>query len=94
MVPRLHQNLALQGLPLSVAGGGCFLGFFASLVLRCCPLAMIVLLIVFTCWKMWSLFRIKTFRCHRVYPGSGNAQRAGMIILHREMCNIFLEFFS
>ena len=32
--------------PVSVAGGGCFLGFFASLVLRCCPLAMVILLVV------------------------------------------------
>jgi len=32
--------------PVSVAGGGCFLGFFASLLLRCCPLAMIDLLVV------------------------------------------------
>lgn len=28
------------------AGGGCFLGFFASLVLRCWPFAMIVLLVL------------------------------------------------
>jgi hypothetical protein len=33
-----------MGAPVTAAGAGFFLGFFASLVLRCCPLAMIVLL--------------------------------------------------
>ncbi|MEO8332897.1 MAG: hypothetical protein ABI479_10735 [Gallionella sp.] len=44
-------GIVFQGLPFSVAGGGCFLGFFASLVLRCCPLAMIVLLVVIAGWN-------------------------------------------
>jgi hypothetical protein len=35
-----------QGLPRTLAGTGCFFGFFASLVLRCCPLAMFILLVV------------------------------------------------
>lgn len=38
-----------QEIPLTLVGAGCFLGFFASLVLRCCPLAMIILLVVTTC---------------------------------------------
>jgi hypothetical protein len=37
-----RQGALVQGL----AGTGCFLGFFASLVLRCCPLAMVILLVV------------------------------------------------
>jgi hypothetical protein len=31
--------------PYQTAGGGVFLGFFSSLFLRCCPFAMIVLLV-------------------------------------------------
>lgn len=44
-----NPTYALMIAPVSVAGGGCFLGFFASLVLRCCPLAMIILLVVMNC---------------------------------------------
>ena len=39
-------HLAMLDEPAShLAGAGCFFGFFASLFLRCCPLAMIVLLV-------------------------------------------------
>ena len=39
-----YSGLASHLDPVTLVGAGCFLGFFASLVLRCCPLAMIVLL--------------------------------------------------
>lgn len=44
-----QQGAFTQELPLTLAGTGSFLGFFASLFLRCCPLAMIILLVVTIC---------------------------------------------
>ena len=47
-----QQGAFTQELPLTLAGTGSFLGFFASLLLRCCPLAMIILLVVTICKNM------------------------------------------
>jgi len=71
-------------------GAGCFLGFFASLVLRCCPLAMLVLLGDENTMKATTKYnRVAQVLLPSARPGCSQARRANDNPLPEKVLNIF-----